>query len=249
MSSKLIAKRETETARIAKIKKARAKRSRRWMVAGIAICVVTFIVKEVLRDQLKGLSDSIAVAQKAVDEREAAIVATARQVTLTSQMKLLSDQAGKVNASQTTTKSDVQIATANLMSTYTDAAQLIDRISDLLDTLPKGADPLRKEREKVRDDLEVLRKETLKTVTENSVPNPDWHNHTLLLVGGIEVCLFELKSLSWQMKVMVTAENVKEAADTLYRDCTWLSYFLILVGIVIAAYGKLSARGSFSLED
>jgi hypothetical protein len=59
MTSKAAAKRAAETKR----KNQQARRKRRLTIVGALIVFATFTVREVFREQLKGLSDSIAAAE------------------------------------------------------------------------------------------------------------------------------------------------------------------------------------------
>src|ERR1019366_8125496 len=177
MPSKMVVKRLTE----AQAKEDRTRRSRRLMLLGFAIVLVTFVVKEIIRDELKRDIDSIDIALKAKGAADTDFSATANEFTLNQKLKQLSDELTSPKTAGILSTIRLLDETLEVRRLYDIVANNVDRVSDVLETLPKEAKPLRVQRDDVRRDLEKVHKHMEEVIAQNTVPTPDARNHALIM--------------------------------------------------------------------
>jgi hypothetical protein len=238
MTSKVVKNRAAQTLETQRKRRLR----RRLIIGGALVVLATFLVKEVLRDWLKGLSDSIAAAQNVESQGQAQTVLLAQQLQLSLAQSQLAAALATPQKAPTISRVNLQTEVATLRQLCAQASKDVEDTSALLDKLPQrgeGARYLREKRDEIRQNLEKLQKESQKTVTTNLVPSPSWQNHVSVLLGILAVDVFELKVVLWDVDVASAAKRTKEAADKLYEFCTWLFYFLYAAGVGIALWGAL----------
>ncbi len=215
---------------------------RRLIIGGAVVVLATFFVKEVLRDWLKALSDSIAVAQNVESQSQAQTMILVEQERLSLAQGQLAAALAAPQKAPAISKINLQTEVATLQQLCSEAAKDFDDTSARFDKLTqkgKGARRLRGKRDELRQDLEKLQKEVQETVTTNLVPTPSWENHVPVLLGIAAVGVFELKVVSWQFDVASEAKRAKEAADRLYNLCTWLFYSCYVLGVGLGLWGAL----------
>ena len=235
MPSTMVVKRLTE----AQAKEARTRRSRRLMLLGFAIVLVTFVVKEIIRDELKRDIDSIDIALKAKGAADTDFSATANEFTLNQKLKQLSDELTSPKTAGILSTIRLLDETLEVRRLYDIVANNVARVSDVLETLPKEAKPLRVQRDDVRRDLEKVHKHMEEVIAQNTVPTPDARDHALIMLESVEVAAFGLTHDYWERGVMESAKRWKTVLEARYILCTWASYFLYIVGVVVAVAGKL----------
>ena len=236
MTSKMVRKR---TAQIHEAELLRRKK-RRLIVAGSILVVATFLVKDVFRDRLKELSDTLAATEHIESEAEAKHMLLEQQNALNlAQREMQAHPAGPLKAPS---KLTLQMDANFLWQGHYEASEDIENISALFDKLPQrgeGALRLRSERDDLRRELSEEQARIQKSVTENVVPSPSNMNHVSMLVLGVLVKLFQIRVILWGAEVTDAAKNTKGALDRLYGFCTWVFYLLYLAGIAVAAWGAL----------
>lgn len=239
MTSKVVKKRAVQTL----LETQRKRRLRRMMIIGGAVLVLaTFLFKEVLRDWLKGLSDSIAAAQSVESQGQAQTMLLVQQEKLSFAQSQLAAALATPQKAPAISKINLQSEVATLQQLCTEAAKDVDDISALLDKLPRRGEDARYlhgKRDEIRQDLEKLQNETQKNVTTSLVPTSSWQNHVSVLLGIVAVAVFELKVTSWEVEVASAAQRTKETADRLYRLCTWLFYSCYALGVGLGLWGAL----------
>ncbi len=234
MPSKLIQRRETEAARVEK----RKKWKRILVIVGVLIVGVTFIVKEIFRDQLKDSSDRIGTALASVEKQESVTTSEARLMSLNKQITQLNVLLESIKEGERVTPGQVAEGVTAMTQMYVDASDMVDLVSAVQDALPNQGDILPKQRTKVRDDLGKLQTSLRKIETDNHlVVKPTWKNHADTVVGQLEVLMFEFQAWTWQAAVVAQAEKIRGADDALYRACTWAWYGLAFIGGVVGLIG------------
>jgi hypothetical protein len=239
MTSKVVKKRAAQT-----LEEQRQRRlKRRLIVGGAVVVLVTFLIKEVLRDWLKGLSESIAAAQNVESQEEDRTMLLVQQERLSIAQGQLAALANPQQKAAAVSKINLQTEIGTLQQLCAQAAADVANTSALLDKLPQrgeGARYLRAERDHVQQDLQKLQKETKNTVT-NLVPmmGTTWESHVSVLIEIIGVNVFELEVVVWDTDVASAAKRTKEAADRLYELCTWMFYFFYIVGVGLGLWGAL----------
>lgn len=204
--------------------------------------LATFLVKDVFRDWLKGLSDSIVAAQNVESEGQAQSVLLLEQERLSLAQRQLSTVLASPQETPAISQVNLQAEVATLQQLCAQAAKDVEATSAVLNKLPQrgeGARYLRGRRDELRKELDKLQKEGQRTATINLVSSPSWQNHVSVLLGIVAVGAFELNVVLWHIEVASAAKRTKEAADRLYELCTWLFYFLYVAGVGIALWGAL----------
>lgn len=241
MVHKLITKRETE----AEIAQRRSRRRKVCAIVGAVIAFLAFLLKEPIREPVKGVSDAISAAQREVSAANAAEGLSDQQVELSlqlqTQIKGLKDLLSKAGTTHDPSAYDVTTACANLSQAYSNAQTRVNRVSDLLDTLPmwldkfpQGTKELRAARDKAKSELNDLGTKVQATIKENRVPKPDVKNYVVVMMEMVGVVVTELVgAMTWESQVEAAAAHVKKRADGLYILCTWLSYLFIVLGSLI----------------
>jgi hypothetical protein len=169
MTSKMVRKRAAQI-RDAQLMR---RRKRRLIVAGSFIVIATFLAKDVFRERLKDLSDSLAATERIESEGEARHVLLEQQNILAlAQREMQADQAGTLEAPS---KLTLQMDANYLRQGHSEASEDIENISVLLDKLPQRGEwvrHLQTERDEVRQELAKEEHEIQECVKENVIPSP-----------------------------------------------------------------------------
>ena len=60
-----------------------------------------------------------------------------------------------------------------------------------------------------------------------------------MILESLQVAVFGLTHAYWEKGVMESTKRWKAVLEARYLLCTWASYFLYVVGAVVAVAGKL----------
>lgn len=154
----------------------------------------------------------------------------------------IADKLARPNEADATSKYDLQMEIAAFQQHFAEASESVEHLSDLLDKLPKrgeGAKQLRHMRDDTNKLLNDLTPKVQKAIKDNSVPHPTHANHVDILTGIIIVEAVNVEIAVWSIEELEAATKVKQAYDTLYGYCTWMSYFLYFIGGITILAGQL----------
>jgi hypothetical protein len=210
------------------------------MLIGTFIVLLTFVVKEVLRDQLKDRSERITETIAAAQRQDPSASAAGRVIAISSELSQLPATLYEIKETESVSKGQVGLDLTNMVRRYVAAGEMVNLVSAVQDATVNPPKKLADQRTTVKADYETLRQSIEKVNNDNKdVKSPTRKNHTDPIVGDIEIVTFELKAAPWQLTVMDLAKRQKKALDDLYRWCTWGSYGLYLVGLLIGLVGSL----------
>lgn len=232
---------------LAQSRRRRDAMKRKWNrgVSGLVIVLLTFAFKDVSKEQIKVASDAIAAAQAADTSGKATDQSSLNEVALQQRIRHLTDLI-QTNNGSAEANFNLEQETLELEQVYGYASTGFDRVSYLLDTLPNWLDwlphatkQLRRERDAIRKSLGELHEQVNKVVQENRVAVPNVKNHVNVQMQTLSVLIFELtRMVPWEEQVRIASKRVKQRTDSAYNLVTWISYVLILGGIILSASGQ-----------
>jgi len=206
-----------------------------------ALLLLTYVVKEVLRENLKELQSSLASA-------EAQFRTELDQSTISLQIFRVQQQMESLRLEKETGPKDLHRDFSALIAQDTSRARQaeahldssLDSVSRLIDKLPSGARDLRKRRDEVRQEV----KKTHEQVGELLKPKPE--QDVIRLVGvKIAIVLALVQELPVAVlgdAALTAAQRLQEAAERLVRVCTWATYILFVVGLGLGLYATLGGH-------
>jgi hypothetical protein len=222
----------TEQKRKAKIAKRVA------IVAGV-LALLTFVMKEILRENLKELHDSVAHAEAQFRTEEG-------QSTIQIQIQLIQQQIELARAQADPQRGNPNRDFGPLIAQALPQSQMaiaqvnndFDSASRLVDALPFGKKQWRAARDQVRAALEKTRPE----IEDMIKPSTD---HDLKRFVGVKMAmvlalLAEIPITVLADRALTAAHETQEALDKLIRFCSWAVYCLGLLTLSLGLYAAIS---------
>ena len=218
-------------------KKEKAKLAKRLAVASVLLIISSYIVKEILKENLKELHDSLASAESQFRAELDQSIISLQVLAVQQQIESLKLETGSKDPHRDFSALITQdIPQARQAKAHLDAS--FDGVSRLIDKFPSGASDLRKMREQVRQEVEKIDQQ----VEDMLKPRPE-HD----LGRFIEVKLATVSALVGEISVAVLgdatltgAKRVQEATEKLIRVCTWTIYVLFFLGSALALYAAIT---------
>jgi hypothetical protein len=220
-------------------RKQKAKIAKGLAIASALILLVTFIVKEILKDNIKELHDSLASAETQFRNESG-------QSTISMQILITQQQIENLRLEAEGARNDPNHDYSALIAQDTLAAQQaqthldvdFDSISRLIDRLPGGARDLRQQRDQMRAQMEKIDKQ----VKDMLKPKPDHDVWRFVQVkSAMAMALLEdLPVIVLGDAVLTRAKRVQEAAETLIRMCARAVYVLSLLGLALGLYAAVT---------
>jgi len=215
------------------------KRAKRLAVASALILLLTFIFKEVLKEHLKELQDSLQSAEALNRTETGQSALSVENLTLQQEIEELRQGAKDGLKADQRDYSEMigrDILTGQQMRAHLGAS--FDSVSRLVDKLPSGAGDLRQQRDELRTEVDGVDKgaaDTLKPSSRRDLSRAVEVKVTIARLTGEEIPVALLGDLA-----LTRARSVQEAAERLYRICGWASYVLYVTGVALALYATLS---------
>lgn len=221
-------------------RKRKAKIAKRLAVASAVILLLTFVVKETLKENLKELHDSLVSAEGQFRNEQGQSTISLQILYTQGQIDNLNLEAkgGRNHPSHDYSaqiKQDVlraQQARAQLDADF-------DSVSRLIDKLPATARHLRQGRDEMRIQVVEKADQDVKDVLK---PNPDHDARRL-----IQLKLARVVALAAELPVVVlgdaaltAAQRFEELAETLIRICSWAFYVLGFCGLALGLYAAVT---------
>lgn len=215
-------------------------------IASAVILLLMFIIKEILKDQLKEVHDSVTVAESQFRLESGQSVIQLQLLTAQQELedaKLLADkESGKKTADYSSLiAKDTATARQALAHMNTD----FESVSRLIDAFGSRAKDLRK----LRDNTKVAVEETNKNVEGILKPNPQ-HNvgrFVEVKIAMVMALMQEIPTAVLADTTLTAAHRLEEASEYLIEVCTraiWcLGIFVLLLGLYAAATGRKSDSG------
>jgi len=214
----------------------KAKTAKILTVASLVIMLLTYIVKEMLKDNLKGFHDSLVSA-------EAQYLTELDQSTISLQIMNLQQQIelAKLETGDKGPRRDFSaqiphdILEAQQAKAHLDAS--FDSVSRLIDKFPSRASDLRNLREKVRQQVQQIDNQ----IGDRLKPKPehDFQRFVEVKMATAFALLAELPVAALGDITLTAAHRVQDATAKLIRICTWVIYGLFFLGAALALYAAL----------
>jgi hypothetical protein len=215
----------------------KAKTAKILSVASLLIMLLTYLAKEILRDNLKEFHDSLvsAEAQYRTESDQSAI--SQQIMNLQQQIELVKlGTGGKDPHRDFSTLIAQDIPQSMQAKTNLDAS--FDSVSRLIDKFPSGANDVRSLREKVRQQIQPIDNQ----IADMLKPSADHDVRRF-----VQVKLAMMLALTEQIGVVVlgdatltAAHRVEDATEKLIRICTGVIYGLFFLGLALALYAALT---------
>ncbi len=203
------------------------------------ILILTFIVKEIIKENLKDLHDSLAQAETRFRTENGQSTISA-QILITQQQienLKLQDETDHKKADR-----DFSALIAQDIGTAQQAlAQLnsdFDSVSRLIDALPSGSKELRQLRDQTRASVENVNKQ----VNEMLKPKPehDVYRFVQVKMAMVFALLEEIPVTVLGNAALTAARRVQDACEYLIRLCSRLIYFLGLLFLGSGLYAVIT---------
>jgi hypothetical protein len=226
-------------------KKEKAKIAKRLAIASVLLIISSYIVKEVLKENLKELHDSLASAESQFRAELDQSAISLQLINVQQQIESIKLEAGSKDPHRDFSALIAQdILQAQQAKAHLDAD--FDGVSRLIEKFPSAATDLRKLRDQVREQIEKVDKQ----IDEMLKPKPE-HD----LGRFVEVKMAMVFALVDEIPVAVlgdatltAAHQVQEATERLIRICTWTIYVLFFLGAALALYAAVTGIKSEAAE-
>jgi len=204
---------------------------RAFAVIGFLIVLLTFIVKEVYREKLKELRDSIAEAQQIEEAAERDDNVLLDQVQLNIRFRQLSNQVAGARIGGAIPGGDLQSAVADTGQVLTNADQRFNSISDMLDKLPGHTDTLKVKRDELKKKLTDLKLDVNDNISKGLYAKDKGPiAQVLVLTAMIQALVFDIDLVPLQTAVVSSAKKMKVAFEKIYDRYTYTYWALYLIG-------------------
>jgi len=222
-------------------KQQKAKVARCLAIASAVILLLTFILREILKDNLKELHDSLARAESEFRNESGQAVISLQILTGQEQAELLriqaEKQAGKIRRTQDF--SDLIAQDTNLaQQALADVNNDFDSTSRLIDAFPARTKDLRNLREHVRGQLEKMNAQVRETL--KPTPEHDLSRFVAVKVAMISALLEGIPVAILGDAALTAARRLQEASEYLISICSRAIYFLGVLGLLFGVYAAIA---------
>jgi len=220
-------------------------------IISVVIVYFTFLFKDVLRERLKELSESLESAENLFRSElgfgglSSMVQTISMQVLSLRQLQLKSEaEKRKREADYSETIPLERAAVANIRSHLVAS---FDAVCRLLEKLPRIAGDLREKGDQLKVELSVLNEE-VNLGLKGPVPT-DWTGVSQLKLLSAKVTIKEVDVALFGDAVLTRARQAKEVSEKVYRLCNWASYILYTLGLVLAWYANRHGISSLANRD
>jgi len=226
----------------------RQKVSKRLAVASALLLLLIFVVKEILKDNLKELHDSIASAESQFRTEEgqstiSAQILVAQEQTELDRLKSSPDR----NRPHRDFSSLIVEDTAQAKQAKSDLNADFDSVSRLIDKLPSGARDLRQLRDQVRQHIDT----TDRRITDALKPeasDDDLYRFVKAKMALLFALTDEIGVTMLGDAALTRAQRAEAAQETIIRVCSWILYALTLTLLSLGVYAALTGTKKNSTD-
>ena len=210
------------------------------VIISALILVLTYFVKEMLKERLKDVASSAESAENLfrIEGGQSSLSLQIGQVH--QQISALQQANAQQSAGGERDHSDtIRIDSLRARQMLADLKIAVDSVSRLIDALPSvGAKEFRHRLDRLKPDIEKADEQ----VTETLKPSPkhDWTRLAQVKLALAATLLAQLPVLMLGDAVLTSIQRTREASERLYRFAQWVSYFLYTIGVALGLYAALS---------
>jgi|HubBroStandDraft_6_1064221.scaffolds.fasta_scaffold01770_7 hypothetical protein len=215
----------------------KARTAKRLAVTTVLILLATFVVKEILKEQLKDLRDSIVSAQNQFSSQLDQSAISVQILTTRQQL-----ETAEIKAARSDPHHDYAL---EILQATTEARQVqaqmradFEGVSKLVDAIPGRTEQLRQLRDQLRTSVEKA-DQTVNTMLD-AKPKDDidrWVGAKLAMVMAL---VQELPIIILGDVAQKSAQLMKETIETLIKFCNWLIYVLGILGFILGLYAAIN---------
>jgi hypothetical protein len=209
--------------------------------------LLTFVIKEVLRDSLKDLHDSVAQAEAQFRTEsgqsgfsvQALLDQQQRQILRLQDDKRRDDPLQKPTRAHCSGRGSEKIAWAKVYADF-------DAVSRLIDKLPSGTTDIRKLRTEVQASIGTTKEQAnsiLNTKTSDDVSRFAVAKTSILFACTQEIAIIILGDVA-----LKRAQQVEEATEYLIRCCTRATWVLGIFALMLGLYAAVTGMKSDAAE-
>jgi hypothetical protein len=216
-------------------------------VVSAILLFLTFVIKEVLKDSLKDLHDSVAQA-------ESQFRIESGQSDFSVQMLLRQQQDEILKLQEDKRRNELGENLPALIAQDTASARLawanvnanFDAVSRLIDRLPSGAKDLRQLRETVRTSISYTNDQANKAL--NAKTTDDVNRFVVVKGESVIALLQKIDVILLGDAALTRAHQVQEATEYLIGTCTRASWVLGILGAALGIYSAVTTIKSGASE-
>jgi hypothetical protein len=216
-----------------------SKRGKMLAILSALILVLTYFVKDMLKERAKDVAAS-AESAETLYRTELGQSSLATQVMQMRQQitAIQQEAAPEGQDGQRDYKDVINADSALARQILGDLNITTDSVSRLIGKLPSDAEDLRQQLDALRPSIEQANWK----VTETLKPSPkhDWTRAVEVKMAFISSAIAEVPVLVVGDAALTRVRQAKESADKLYRFSQWASYVLYTIGVSIGLYAALS---------
>jgi hypothetical protein len=229
--------------------KQKGKVAKRLAIATAVIALLIFVVKEILKENLKELHDSLASAESQF-RNENGQTAISMQILLAEQQNQIQNLQLQAQARRNDAQFDystlIRQDTITVQQIQANADADFDSASRLIDKMPSGAQDLRQ----LRDQTRTLLEKTDQQVKDILKPTPA-HDVWRLIGVKLAIALAAMRGLPVAVlgdRALTRAQQVQEATEKLIRLCSRIAYLLVFLGAALGLYAILTGSKTQAVE-
>ncbi len=212
-----------------------------FVVVTALLAVITFGLKEVLKEKVKDVGVAVASAESSYRTEQGWAL-----VSLQTMLNVENEQHNSIKQVQTTSLEKNEVDYSDIIRT--DSTQLQNLLGDLntsvegtsrlLDALPGSGRELRTQLDRIKPAVDEINQHALQTLR----PSPDhgWTRAADLKLMIARVGIAELPVLALGDAALTLATKTRDAADRLYWILQWTIYILFAIGIALTSYAALT---------
>ncbi len=210
-------------------------------IASGVILILTFIVKEILKENLKGLHDSVAQAESQFRTESGQLTVAGQILLVQQQAETFKFQEEALKKTPDPNRDYSALIAQDIVSAQQAVSQLnseFDTVSRLIDALPPEERELRQIRDTLRTSVERVVRDTQGALT----PRPDHNVGRFVQVKMAMVMAFleELPVVMLGDSALTTAQRVEGESERWIRVCSRAIYVLGLLGLSLGLYAAIA---------
>jgi hypothetical protein len=230
-------------------KKQKAKIARAFAIASAVILLFTFAVKEILKEHLKELHDSLASAESQFRIESGQLTISAQMLLAQQQAELSKIQEEKANGRLDPNRDYSALIAQDIITAQQAVAQLnseFDSVSRLIDAMPPGAKDLRALRDQTRMSVDKVSGDVNETLKPS--PDHDVYRFARIKMAMVMALVEELPVVVLGDTALSAARRIEEASEYLIRVCTRIIYVLGFLSLALGLYAAISGINSSASE-
>jgi uncharacterized phage infection (PIP) family protein YhgE len=216
---------------------------KRLAIASAVIAIPSFVVKEMVKDKLNEMDDSLGAAQSKYESEadhsglSVQVATTQQQVELMRIEAVRNDPNKNYSSLTVQNKAETRLARANLNSDF-------DDVSRLIDSLPIPSSQLQQMRDQLRDGIQKTNSQIDETLKAQQKSVSDYVPLLQAKTGQLMAQVQQIVLVLLADSVLKVAQHEKDLVEKAMRVCDWAFCILGLSALVLALSAALAGAGT-----